>query len=530
MHFLKYFMLLSYLFITLPVHALTAGYNRFNLTETEIAETAKLRDFLSKHTYSLDRELFTFHYQRGSADGNGEPTDLLSLTNASQSWGAGFFNTDFASDMLGPGHYVSTDLFGSRAFGGDSNPTVIVTVLKPEARILDARQVLGSELSSVKSVYKSLNCAMPKGEQLGAENDSSPAGNSLDTWVRLFRLSTTESCRRVIIQALAELDVTAILYSYSASQTLNDCRDDRQEAFNIISSSAFQPNQVAYFSNFKSLDPNSVGGHLKRLYDEGLKDNNNGIDIPESMEPPPLSIVNLKVSEVEYEKWKAKSIYKCGKQWKNERSGAYSALPKLKDKEVFSLRQLARKAFKKKLGINSYQELDFQMMRGFLKMSAELAGVPFEHWVSGLESYLNYSNPDIKARLRETAKALGENFDGNRFPDQANPSAIENLFELVSLVKTRPHLAFEGLEKYMGMGPKTTLLFLNNFITQLRGVPFVTGELPLASGKNYSQWLSKNRQAYVIYLKACLDQYSNPQVTLEQINEGNCGVVKAKLF
>src|SRR6185312_12636192 len=78
--------------------------------------------------------------------------------------------------------------------------------------------------------------------------------------------------RKVFIQAVAELNVSAILYTYNSANELRNCRNGRGEAFLVLSPDAYYAYELAYFGKDKAIDPMGIGGYVKRLYKEGLDD------------------------------------------------------------------------------------------------------------------------------------------------------------------------------------------------------------------------------------------------------------------
>jgi hypothetical protein len=527
---------LSVLVPASPVSALAPRASKLSLTAKEQAQANKIRALLSKYVYTLNRELMTFHYQTADTPDSYRPADLNEIKRASETWGEDFFNPEsVGNDMIGPGHYVSTDLIGARTFGGEADPQLYVTVIKPNAKILDGREELEEGEAIFKGVQKELNCLESSEGPEEPLKDIALSRASLEEWLGAFRNSPTESCRKVIIQAIAALEVDAILYFYGAANEFANCRHNRNEALSIISGNAFYKNKIAYFSNDKAFDPNRVGGFLKRLYDEGLKDYNLLMNLDESMEKGPDSLSALNSNVADYENWKANSIYKCGPMWKNENikfsygEWFYTA----KDREILKLKYRVARARSKKIKDSADYSiyLDFEQMRGYLEMTARLAGVSLEVWTAAINKYNQEDedpeDPDYIKGKNELATILGEKSPPDSTFKMSSRERYEKMFGLLKTLNVNPALAFAGFRK-LGFGPRMTLLSLNGILMAVNGVPFVTGVLPLNSLVNYSSLVKANKAAYISYLQDCLRQYQDEQLSKEEIAAGSCGVMENK--
>ncbi len=515
----KLFLFLIHLFVVCQASALVRGASNLPLSEIERAQANKIRTVLSHYIYTLERPVTTFHYQSNWGQTGGGPTDLNTFINSSQNWGSGFFDLNMiGGDGVGPGHYVATDLTGSRSFGHD-HPEVYVTVIKPTAKIIDGRRTIGNRIAVLKSVQRALRCeTISYAHGHPEQSESAPSEGSLETWLAYFRKSPTTSCRKVFIQAVAELDISAILYSYSSANEFANCRHSRGEALSIISSDAFDLNQVAYFSDVKSFDPNQIGGFLKGLYNEGMQDYSLRGSWSDSMEKIPASLGNMSFKTRDYENWKASFIYKCGSQWKNE-SGDFpfgDTVYKLKDKEISFLKYKLTRAFYKKMQ-NHYFSIN--LMRGYLKITAGLAGVTPDVWTAAYKRFNDYSNSDNTKRLRETAKTLGEEFTGK------NMTYGGTYLNLIEQFQKAPNSTFQGLAK-MGIGPRLGFMVMNDTLQSLGAAPLVTRELLSDNVDDYSTLATRNKAAYVSYLRGCLNVYLDEKVTADQIMSGPCGLVK----
>ena len=284
---------------------------------------------------------------------------------------------------MGPGHYVSTDLTGSRTFGGTTDPQVYVTVLKQSARILDVRQILDQD-NAFKAAQRFFGCSASQIYGSKPESDSASSGpndQTLEGWVAFFRNSPTSSCRKVIIQALANLDIGAILYTYNSARYLLHCRHNRGEALVIIQSSAFDPQQIAYFSSAnKFFDPLHTGGFLKQLYEEGLQDYLQ-VSYWTADTNIPAAFLSFQTDNSSYEAWKQSHIYKCGPAWKSETSTEMDIekLYEASDRDLNYLTIQVTRGYNRKFSHSNFRaDLQLLRLRGFNQMMARLAQVDLQ--------------------------------------------------------------------------------------------------------------------------------------------------------
>lgn len=506
--------------------------NNLQLTQQERTAANKLKELLEKYTYKLGRELTTFHYQTANNSDSYRPTSLEDLRRSATYWGLGFHNVNLVTgDMMGPGHYVATDASGSRSFGGSTDPQLYVAVIKPDAVLLDARFVNGENFQEIQRLQDTWQCEA-NGNFTGASDiESYGSGKSLSKLFPNFRNSSIESCRKIIIQALIDLKVTAILYDYIASNELDNCRHSRGEALSIISPDAVDINQVAYFSDKMSFDPHHIGAFLKQLYIEGMRDYSilsSFSSDPKSQEMP-KSLVSLNSDNSSYEKWKAQSIYKCGPiLWNNEKSeGQFSDLVyKLKVYEISYLGYLLSNAYSIKFAGKSNSYFEAHQMRGFNDMSARMVGVSTEKWIEALKAYYNENgeNKNWFNKINSIAKIFGENEIQITIDESNKNEMTENIMNAYHRLYEKPEVSYLSFSK-MGLGPKVTTLIINQFLSMVKSIPFVTGEIPVTPGKNYSTLMEKNKEVYISYLQECLRQYTNEQITPEEINAGSCGII-----
>jgi hypothetical protein len=406
--------------LTSSVFALSAGPARamphlnFTLDAKERRASDQLKHFLSNYTYSLDRQLVTFHYQSGEGSTVYRPKSLEEIVDASKTWGSEFFNVqNVGNDEIGPGHYVSTDLTGSRNFGGTVDPQLYVTVLRPQAKILDIRSEIDAKENDFAKLEKVFSCEVKDKESSAANSQYSaavtaPTGASMEEWFRFFR-SSNLSCRKVLLNAMAELNVEAVIYSYSAASSLSECRHARAEALLIIQSSAFDPRQLAYFSSDNNyFDPNNIGGSLRELYREGEKDYSQIANWPDEMKIP-SALSSFKSTKDKYKLWKEANVYKCGPTWKREKSdsGILEGLYLMSDSEIAHLHYRLSRAYRNKFKDSANNFFQIHRLRGLNQFYSRLLGLEFETLTKVINFYDNYSG-DRSVSLTAITELLGE--------------------------------------------------------------------------------------------------------------------------
>lgn len=488
---------------------------QLSLNTYERLATDRLRSGLARFVVPLDRELITFHYQRADSTESYRPSSLAEIVRTSDNWGREFFNPDNAgADMMGPGHYVSTDLTGSRSFGGGVDPQLYVTVLKKSARTLDVRNFLGKEdpiLTDLQVISKTFNCL----------HDNRGIGESLQSWFGLFRNSPSLACRKILIQAMAELKIDAILYSYSAANDLANCRHDRSEAVSIIDPRAFDKNQLAYFSNKGSFDPKHIGGFLNRLYDEGLQDFSLRLGLNEQDEAKPSTLSSLVSDPSAYETWKASFVYKCGslRAQENTQSATSASISdlirKVQDRDIVLAKFHLFRASRKFMTQGGY--IAFERMRGYVDLVAEQAGVSPQTWRKAENAYYHLSSSGAQG-LIQVAEILGETCN----PEPGSMTSAEDLLSLWKSASTDVNAAFQNLIK-KGLSPRLAKLILNVIYSMSQGVPMVVESPPLPAGTNSAAMTAKNKAAYITYLRQCLTQLEQA-TSWSQFNAGSCGL------
>jgi hypothetical protein len=169
--------------------------------------------------------------------------------------------------------------------------------LKAGARVLDgttsAREL---DARSFDEVAKRLHCTLNK------------SSLRIGTLVSSFRNSESETCRKVIIKAVADLRVQATRYKWWTGTQLKDCQNS-DEALNVISADAIQSDQMAYFSNEKVIDPNSMGGLVNHLFDEMTPPKSENPIFPTTK---PRALTQFKTTDAAFAGWKKREIMGCG--------------------------------------------------------------------------------------------------------------------------------------------------------------------------------------------------------------------------
>lgn len=516
-----FLMVLTSLITLSTAQAQTANLN-LSPVERQAADT--IRETFKPFVFTLDREMLTFHYQLSNSTSSG-PADIVQLSQSASRWGRGFGSPELVvSDMAGPGHYVAIDPFGSRSFGGSNDPQLYVVPIKAGATLLNGRSSLDATNNDLFAVRKKLGCPNTTNDlrvMINSHEPSSSTEQDLLTWIAYFRNSPNISCRKVVIQALADLHIEGIIYGYSAAEVSN-CRFSRTEAISIISPSAIDIRDLSFFSDQKAVDPKRIGGFVKALYEEGMKD----LSLDHSISNIPTRLNDLNSNNDDYETWKAKYIFKCGPLWTGEKKELSYQLSAhfMRDNDISVLKIQVRNAFEARFNSISgvVPSLDFTRMRGFRERTAAIAGLSSLQLDTWTAAWKEFNGLDT---LTRTAQILGEDSRPLEVLKNMNIDKVQSIiFKAFILAKVKPDLIFTALKK-LGMGPKFSLLFALQQIDSANGIPFVTGKLPLTPHKNYQLYMARNKMAYMAYLRGCLQQYQDPNVTMEQIDAGACGMI-----
>lgn len=482
--------------------------------ETHIAD--QIRDFLAPHIFKLNREMMTFHYTMAETEDAYRPGDLAEIASEAKFWGKDFYNVDATSyDLVGPGHYVAIDPTSSRIFGGVADPQLYVVPINAGTVILDARPELKTSQRFFFDLNTSLGCYNnPTPEQPNSTKEPRLNSQTIAKWIQLFRASNNLTCRKALIQAFADLKINAILYDYNSNELAN-CRHNRGEAVSIISPEAVVADQIAYFSHKKFFDPHGIGGFVTGLYTEGSKDPEFWENLLPGQEPMPASLQPTDATVANYENWKAKFIFGCGPKWNTEtdklswREVAFQ----IRDKNLYQLRTELFKAYSKKMAdpVNPFntRPLNLYLLRGYQRRLATLAGVDFAVWNAAQKKYTSGLG-DVDNALVETARILGEDPKPLQKIAEIDMEKIEDdMLRALIRYNTQPDLLGAWMAG-LGMGPKLSLLFTSQYLHFAGAIPVV------------------NKTFYLTYLRECLQQYQDPQMTSNQIRRGECGVISGR--
>ncbi len=512
---------------------------QFILTPEERTAADRIKAVLSKFVSPLERDVATFHYQRADNPKDYRPADRNELIRAASELGLSFYNPDFTDNsMLGPGHYVAIDASASRDFGGVIDPQLYVAAIRAGVNVLDGRETLEAKETAFSDVNQTLNCL--KGIVANSYySNKVPESNGVSDWFSFFRSSPNVSCRKAVIQAATELKISALMYGYSAANEFAGCRNNRTEAFLVISPDAIDPDKISYFSNEKSIDSWGVGGFVKRLFEEGDQDLSLVISRlayqSARASEIPTDLATFNSNAADYKTWKEKYIFKCGPTlWAKEKvaNGAGVNSTDFKDAQIVQVKYQLAKAYREKVDSsnqsnNGYRYLDFNLMRGFNEMEYRLAGLPpgkssLLQWAKAKQTIQRGSGSNSFLTYTEAAKVLDlpSSLDASKYHEMVSQRMVESYVQL----KTHPENFFSSLKEF-GISPQVGILMINLPLIYLHGIPFVAGELPLSDGKNYSHLAEENKAKYISYLQRCTEEYANPQLSLSQIDLGPCGMI-----
>lgn len=493
--------------------------------------TLKLKKLLAKHIYTLDRPVTTFRYEGGNAimpkPAPFIPQNKEDVIRHTLAWTGTFFDSKIEGwDTMVPGVYVATDPLASRAQYGGTDPKLFVITLKSGSTILDIRAPDIFDKPIANKLWKEMAC---------------PSNYEFALDFGKIRNSQSLMCREALINAVKELHVQAILYSYVAANTFADCRSTRNEAFNIVSPDVIDTDKLAFYSNDLKIETKRLSLSTAALYREGLPDlylqtfadNEDQLAIPRSIDHLPLP--NLKT----YSTWKGNFIYKCGLPRTHEPS-EFDGLLELgkryrdSDPDLFKIKLETTRAFKKRK-IN-YGFIDFRFVRAIAQKRYYFAGMAldlskYKQWRHGVSAIMGYQEKYSKLSYAKRISAASRYFEEKS--TFAPKNDFENLdFQIFSEVFKKN--VNEPISKnirlivnsYLKLGiPKqATTILVEGYLMYLGVPPFIVGELPTDPDKDYSEQFKENRDEMVAILKECLKIYQNPHLSDEEVQKGMCAI------
>lgn len=426
-------------------------------------------DLLSSHRFNLKRDLMGFHYETDNGGGL-QDQSLDDISKWMLSKPSRFFSSNANEAMVaGPGLYLAVDPSVTRGFGGEM-PELAVVKVKKDSQILDSSTLLkDSERDTINQLVSGFNCISP-----GAPSQIFDIGAAIST----LRYSTDPQCQQIIMDALTQIKVQAILYNYDGAE-LKNC-GSRYLALNVVDPSSIEV--TAYFSKSLAIDNGNQAPFLRALYEEGavtfrfrVESAQRGLSFSAAIDTSAAS-----PSANDYELWKKQFIFGCGSSWGNVGSDSSSDLNSgimalaHNYKETQDLIVNAALAYGKITpGTNRNTYFDFTSIQAILDLEfkASSLGVDsskYSNWLAARKSVANGFNfsPDdfLKAgQLLEEQEPSGSNYNysqmalayiaKNPLPTPLPISYLKDMSRAVNLGSNLTHIIYDPWLVYSGVAP-----------------------------------------------------------------------------
>jgi hypothetical protein len=466
------------------------------------AASAELQEILRPFVADLDRDLWTFRYERREIF---HPTSHADVEQHLAVWAKRFYDVQIRSGAdTGPGVYVAMDPVATATWGG-TDPSLFAIKLKTGERMLigDQLSVPANTLAKLKDLAHRLDCGR-----------SSTEMNDIGHAVGYFRMNPNPVCRESIIKALGGLGVKALSYGFYSAD-FDGCRATGT-AISIIDPSAIALDEINYFTG---------GGHI-----EGRPDATPFIKAvfgevqsnfsAQSLLASPETRKNFQrqfaffnhvsaPDQTSYQAWRSEHIFKCGKPWategKNPRWILMAHLKRFMDPDAaeaiiemdvqYRARFEASRTVPEIAQARIGAEMRIESLRAVVDAEFRHSGLPpakFEDWK-------RWRDGDAAAAEKIHEKPLNRDTSEKlqAFLTTANPKDPQLLWQATSALQSSP------------LAAKT---FYN------LGV-YNTGIVPLWSGDP-----KQDRTEYDQILRRCAHLYMDPKIPMEKIVFGECGM------
>ena len=282
----------------------------------ESSSQSAIRKIIADRLVKLDRDAVVFHYEKGTSDFS--PQNSRDVWDRIRSRPSRFFDSNILEiNVEGPGLYVAIDPVASRLWGGE-NPNLFVLTVKSGALVLDTKISLNQmETKQIAQVVSVLKCDV--------DGDFDYQGG-MESIILGFRNSKNQVCRKLMIDAIRQLNLQAILYSFPASRSLTGCRQSRFSAFNVIDSSIIDESKIAYYSDTNEIENEPLASHIVAAYTEAEQDYDLQGTLAVEKLFRPKTLVSMDSAE-EYIDWKQKYVYACGPAWSPEQREGQETQP-----------------------------------------------------------------------------------------------------------------------------------------------------------------------------------------------------------
>lgn len=270
------------------------------------AQAMTLQEYVEKKIIVLDRPLLTFHYRHSTEPNN--MNDVIKMAEEPTTW---FYNPRVGVDknIVGPGLYVAIDPASSHNYGLPK-PQLYTVMLKKGTRILDVRGMPREDSDKeFDHITDKLRCF------------TSAYGFSA---LQDLRESPSALCREEVIRAYKALNVEAIVYDFPGSGTIDNCRAPHDVAFDVISASAIDRNNLNYYSDTRKFESSpQLTPFIADFFMEARRDQNLDQDMTNLLLPASIKM-NYSSPSSNYEQLKSDLIWKCGPVRPSEKSqGVY---------------------------------------------------------------------------------------------------------------------------------------------------------------------------------------------------------------
>jgi len=353
-----------------------------------------------------------------------------------------------------------------------------------------------------------------------------------DDSLQMLRDNGSSLCRAEIIRIFKALGVEAILYQYDGSESIANCRSPHDVALNVISASAIDESKLSYYSNTREFESNpSQTSFIARLFGEAELDNkiySAVLPLPTTIKPDSL------LSSLDYEKFKADLLWKCGPVRPGETLPSdFSEKIALDATKEDGYQMIVGKAAQDYAKRENGSSFEVTSLRAILRLQYRASKMAkddskFTQWLEAYRGFLNspsfvYGNSkEARAYLAKISALLDEETTRT---EKINLDAFGDEFNRIRSQKINYVTQYVGILPYFllkaGYGPRLTGIISNFFVPY----PIVVGAVPVNPAKDYTQLMNVDRRVVIDILRQCTTEYNDPQKTNDEINQGECGIV-----
>ena len=491
--------------------AIAANDDAVTAAATQIANVLKWR------MLSLDRELYSFHYESDYNQQLPQTQDqIFQRINGS---GERFYNAEiYNGDQQGVGFYLAIDPSSSRDFGGRS-PLLFVLPIKRGTRLINLKlPTKSAELAVIQPIWQSFGC-------------QSSQVTETANFPQSFRNSSTFECRKIITTAFSQLGVEGILYQYTADNYASGCRD-RDEAINLLSSQAMRRDGLGLFSNKVSVGGKTLARFVSQIYRAArplFLDRFSALS-GNTTDEVPASLSGLQVFDRAAQSWRKRNMLHCGPLWSLDAvsTDEFNIAGKMKqaytDKESQDVILTWYAAYKAKFNPPWISNDLILKIRKIEELSYLASGFPsdmskFDAWKKAADTLNDGNLKTEEERNRKAEQYLDESI---AMPDAEK---IKMIASLKTQIKDKIQPGIYGALLHIGdLGPSLIRIKLNDAIAKLGYPSIVTNELPMSLDQDYKKLLAANRQKVLGIYRECTALMNDSSTPAESIQAGPCGI------